>query len=189
MSSGDITAIDNANRGLLDQLEREYRALPDGQVKTDRLADIAGIRSALKVPDSHLLYLARPDDPSQMIPAAVAIGDPFTADHVSVTVPGVSGTTREALATMTKEAAGLRQEAQFVAWRVGESQNVSTVAWTGYQPPPTLVSGDTSSTDLAHAGALRLESFLANLNSRRTTRTTARRCSGTLTGRWSRGSR
>ncbi|MDI3312730.1 MAG: alpha/beta hydrolase [Mycobacterium sp.] len=166
MSSGDITAIDKASRGLLDQLEREYRALPDGQIKTDRLADIAGIRSALQVPDSHLLYLARPDDPSQMIPAAVAIGDPFTADHVSVTVPGVSGTTREALATMTQEAYGLRREAQGIAGKVGEKYpSVSTIAWTGYQPPPTLVSGDTPFADLAHAGALRLESFLANLNS------------------------
>jgi hypothetical protein len=164
MSSGDINAIDKANRDLLDQLEREYRALPDGQVKTDRLADIAGIRSALKVPDSHLLYLARPDDPSQMIPAATAIGDPFNADHVSVTVPGVSSTTRAALPTMTQEARDLRREAQDIARYTGESQNVSTIAWTGYQPPPTLVSGDTPFADLANAGAPKLESFLQNLN-------------------------
>jgi hypothetical protein len=176
MSSGDINAIERANRDLLDQLEREYRALPDGQVKTDRLADIAGIRSALKVPDSHLLYLARPDDPSQMIPAATAIGDPFNADHVSVTVPGVSSTTRAALATMTREAYGLRREAQEIAGKVGEKYpSVSTVAWTGYQPAPTLVSGDTPSADLANAAAPKLESFLQNLTaaSHNPTHTTA----------------
>ncbi|CFS55473.1 Alpha/beta hydrolase of uncharacterised function (DUF1023) [Mycobacterium tuberculosis] len=40
------------------------------------------------MPDSHLIYVARPDDPADMIPAVTAVGDPFTADHVSVTVPG-----------------------------------------------------------------------------------------------------
>jgi hypothetical protein len=164
MSSGDITAIDRANRQLLDDLEREYRQLPAGQVRTDRLADIAGIRKALTTPDSHLVYLARPDDPSQMIPAATAIGDPFNADHVSVTVPGVSGTTRETIANMTSEAYGLREEAQDIAHVTGESDNVSTIAWVGYQPPPVIASWDTPSGALAKAGAPKLESFLSDLD-------------------------
>ncbi|MCV7235271.1 alpha/beta hydrolase family protein [Mycobacterium branderi] len=165
MSSGDIDAIDKANRALLDSMEQEYRALPDGQVKTDRLADIAGIREALKVPESHLVYLARPDNPADMIPAATAIGDPFNADHVSVTVPGVSGATRHSIATMTREAYGLRREAQEIARVTGDSQNVSTIAWVGYQPPPNLGSLQTPFDDLAKAGAPKLESFLQNLNS------------------------
>lgn len=35
MSSGDINAIDKANRTLLNDMENEYRHLPDGQVKTE----------------------------------------------------------------------------------------------------------------------------------------------------------
>lgn len=163
MSSGDIDAIDAANRALLQDMLAEYSRLPDGQVKTDRLADIAGIQEALRVPDSHLIYVAKPDDPADMIPAVTAVGDPFTADHVSVTVPGVSGTTRQTIATMTQEAGDLRREAQYVARKVGESTNVATIAWVGYQPPPVLASWDTVDDDLAQAGAPKLEAFLRDL--------------------------
>lgn len=165
MSSGDIEAIDRANRERLAEMLHEYQQLPDGQVKTDRLADIAAIQDALKVPDSHLVYLEKPDDPSQMIPAATSVGDPFTADHVSVSVPGVSSTTRGAIEGMTREAADLRQEAAAVAARVGESTNLATVAWVGYQPPPSLTSAEVLTDDLAQAGAPKLTSFLQNLDS------------------------
>lgn len=165
MSSGDLKAIERANLGLLDQMEQEYSQLPSGQVRTDRLADIAGIRQALKTPDSHLIYLAKPDDPSQMIPAATAIGDPFKADHVSVTVPGVSSTTRASLASMTREAYGLREEAVDVGRRVGDHSTVSTIAWMGYQPPLSLTSPEVLTDTLAKANAPKLESFLSNLKS------------------------
>jgi hypothetical protein len=164
MSSGDVDAIDAANRRLLQEMQDAYSGLPEGQVKKDRLADIAAIREALKVRDSHLIYLAWPDNQTQMIPAATAVGDPFRADHVSVTVPGVSGTTRETIATMTSEAWGLRREAQIIAGLKGESDKVATIAWVGYQPPPGIVSWDTASADLAKAGAPKLESFLQNLD-------------------------
>ncbi|CKR62712.1 Alpha/beta hydrolase of uncharacterised function (DUF1023) [Mycobacterium tuberculosis] len=115
------------------------------------------------MPDSHLIYVARPDDPADMIPAVTAVGDPFTADHVSVTVPGVSGTTRQTIATMTQEARGLREEARVIAHSVGESENVATIAWVGYQPPPVLASWNTVDDDLAQAGAPKLEAFLRDL--------------------------
>lgn len=164
MSSGDIGAIDRANREMLQEMLQEYEQLPDGQVRTDRLADIAAIRRALTVPESHLVYLQRPDDPSQMIPAATSVGDPFAADHVSVSVPGVSSTTRAAIAGMTSEAAALRQEAATVASRAGESTNIATVAWAGYQPPPSLTSSEVLTDDLAQAGAPKLTSFLQSLD-------------------------
>ncbi len=164
MSSGDITEIDRANRELLDEMLAEYQQLPDGQVKTDRLADIAAIQGALEVPDSHLVYLEKPDDPSEMIPAATSVGDPFTADHVSVTVPGVGGTTRGTIKGMTGEAAELRAEAQAVARRVGESRDIATVAWVGYQPPDNLGQTSVLSDDLAQAGAPKLTSFLGDLD-------------------------
>lgn len=164
MSSGNITAVDGANRDLLDRMEQQYNRLPDGQIKTDRLADIAAIREALTVPDSHLLYLARPDGPSEMIPAATAIGDPFNADHVSVTVPGVSGATRHSIAGMTREAGDLRREARLIATKMQESVNISTISWVGYQPPPGLATPDTPLDNLAHDGATKLESFLRDLD-------------------------
>lgn len=164
MKSGDINAIDQANRQLLAEMQQEYSQLPAGQVRTDRLADIAGIQNALKTPDSHLLYLAKPDDPSQMIRAATSIGDPFKADHVSVTVPGVGSTTRQSLASMTNEARQLQLEGQKIAQKTGDSQNISTVAWTGYQPPLTLDSPETFTDALARANAPKLESFLSDLN-------------------------
>lgn len=169
MSSGDINQVDRANRELLQEMLEEYQQLPDGQVKTDRLADIAAIREALKVPDSHLVYLERPDDPSQMIPAATSVGDPFKADHVSVTVPGVGGTTRGTIAGMTGEAAELRNEAVDIAKAHGSPDNpistsVAAVAWVGYQPPPNLGQTSVLNDDLAQAGAPKLTSFLRDLD-------------------------
>ena len=164
MSSGDIDQIDQANRQLLQDMLEEYQQLPEGQIKTDRLADIAAIREALTVPDSHLVYLEKPDDPTQMVPAATSVGDPFTADHVSVTVPGVSGTTRGTIAGMTGEAAELRNEAIDIANQVGASQNIAAVAWVGYQPPANLGQTSVLDDDLAQAGAPKLNSFLGQLD-------------------------
>ncbi|MGB0962577.1 MAG: alpha/beta hydrolase [Mycobacterium sp.] len=164
LTTGDIGQVDQANRALLQEILRDCRQLPHGQVKADRLADIAAIREALTVPDSHLLYLDKPEDPSQMIAAATSVGDPFTADHVSVTVPGVSGSTRGTIAAMTAEAAELRSEARDVAERVGTSENIATIAWVGYQPPPNLGDSSVLSDDLAQAGAPRLNSMLHDLD-------------------------
>lgn len=164
MSSGDIDKIDRANRALLQDMHEKYQQLSDGQLKADRLADISAIREALTVPDSRLLYLEKPDHPSQMIPAATSVGDPFTADHVSVTAPGVAGSTRGSIAGMTSEAAELRNEAMDIAARVGASQNLATVAWAGYQPPPNLGDFSVLRDDLARAGAPGLTSFLDALD-------------------------
>jgi hypothetical protein len=164
MSSGDITAIDRANRQFLDDLEREYRRLPAGQVRTDRLADIAGIREALKTRDSHLVYLARPDDPSQMIPATTAIGDPFNADRVSVTVPGVGSTTRQSIDTMTREALSCS-----LRLRTSVRRSVITVpcrrlrGW-GISPRRHSCLGTRPPTPWRRRGAPKLESFLSDLN-------------------------
>lgn len=164
MSSGDIEAIDRANRQMLQDMLDEYNDLPEGQVKQDRLADIQNIRDALKVPGSHLLYLEQPDDPSQMIAAATAVGDPFTADHVSVTVPGVQGDTRGTIEAMTREAAELRTQAAGMADNAKTSQNIATIAWCGYQPPLDMTQWSMTNDDLAQAGAPKLTSFLADLD-------------------------
>lgn len=169
MSSGDIETIDEANRELLQAMLDEYRQLPDGQAKTDRLADIAAIQEALQTPGSYLVYLEKPDDPTQMIPAATSVGDPFKADHVSVTVPGVGSSTRESIAGMTREAAELRNEARSIALEVKNPQDqdipsIATIAWVGYQPPLNMGQTSVLDDDLAQAGAPKLTSFLGQLD-------------------------
>ena len=164
LSSGDIEAIDEANRELLQRMKAEYQQLPDGKVKQDRLADIAAIEAALDEEGSHLLYLERPDDPSKMTPAATVIGDPFTADHVSVAVPGVGSATRHAIDNMTREARDLKREADNVARAVNMQTTTATIAWTGYDPPPELKDPSAWVDDRAQAGASDLTSFLRELD-------------------------
>ncbi len=159
-----LRRIEDSNRKLLDELEQQYRQLPEGQIKTDRLADIAGIRKSMTTPDSHLIYLARPEDPSQMVPAAVAVGDPYAAEHISVTVPGVGSASRKSLSAMTQEAGELVREAREIAAVTGLSDSVSAIAYMGYQPPLTMTSAEIFDDDLAQVGAVELRSFLSALN-------------------------
>ncbi len=160
-----LARVETFNKKLLDELEQDYRQLPDGQIRIDRLADIAGIRRSLTTPDSHLVYIARPEDPSQMIPAAVSVGDPFAAEHISVTVPGVGSTTRKSLSTMTADAGELVKGAQEITRVMKLTDSVAAVAFMGYQPPLTMTSPEILDDDLAQAGAPALRSFLGNLNS------------------------
>lgn len=163
-SHATLERIESSNRKLLDELEQEYRQLPDGQIKADRLADIAAVRESLQTPDSHLVHLERPGDPSQMIPAAVSIGDPYAAEHISVTVPGVGSTTRKSLSGMTKEAGELVREAGEISLATGMPDTVAAIAYTGYQPPLSMTSPEMLEDDLAQVGADHLRSFLADLN-------------------------
>jgi hypothetical protein len=164
MSSGDIKAIEAANQKLLDEMKSEYQALPDSQVKKDRMADIASIEKGMGTADDdrHLLWIAKPEHPRDMIPAAICVGDPFKADHVSVTVPGVGSTTRDSLAAMTDEAYALRTEAQRIATYEDMNTTVATVAYTGYQPPLNVDSFVTD--NLAQQSAPGLSSFIQKLD-------------------------
>ncbi|MGK9270671.1 alpha/beta hydrolase family protein [Williamsia muralis] len=97
--------------------------------------------------------------------AAVAVGDPDKARHVSVTVPGVN-TTAKSIGTMTSEAGALRRETLgILAATGGEGEAVSTVAWLGYDTPdvndgaPWEALGDGK----AKAGADSLADFTRSL--------------------------
>ena len=130
-----IEAVDRANRRLLDEIEQHYRALPDGAVRSDRLADVAGIRDALTVPGAHLVFLDPPEDPAGMLGAAISVGDPTTADHCSMTVGGVGATTRGAIAALTRDAAELRAEASRIAAATGMRDTTATMVYLGSDPP------------------------------------------------------
>ncbi|WP_313675067.1 alpha/beta hydrolase, partial [Mycolicibacterium sp.] len=99
------------------------------------LADLQAVQDALNANPGTRLVLFDADGGTQ-VHAAVAAGDPFTADHVAVTTPGLNTTLRSSIGTMTREAAELRREArrQLIDAGRGE-QTVAAVAWLGYDTP------------------------------------------------------
>jgi len=108
-----------------------------------RLDDAKAMKDALSVdgkydPNKYLMLLEFPEDREPR--AAIAVGNPDTAEHVTVTTPGV-GTRPESLGGMVSEADALRQEAQTQLDRAGRSgEQVATIAWLGYEPPGTDIS-------------------------------------------------
>lgn len=95
--------------------------------------------------------------------AAIAIGDPDNADHVSVTVPGVS-TTVPSLSGMATEAEAVQREADKQLALQGRSgERVATIAWLGYEPPPDIGPA-AASTGRAEDGAPKLAEFFKGLD-------------------------
>ncbi|GAB2699663.1 alpha/beta hydrolase [Nocardia thraciensis] len=67
--------------------------------------------------------------------AAVAVGDPDRADHVSVSTPGLGSNPRESLGGMVREAENLKLESERQLRAENSTGSVSTIAWFGYDPP------------------------------------------------------
>jgi hypothetical protein len=99
------------------------------------LPDLHAVSRAADGADRLLLVLDTAGGP--MTHAAVAIGNPDTAEHVSVTAPGLNTTVDRSLPEMTEDAVDLRQESlrqlQSAPGRTLDS--VSTIAWIGYDTP------------------------------------------------------
>jgi hypothetical protein len=88
--------------------------------------------------DKYLMLLEYPE--GRETRAAIAVGNPDTAEHVSVTTPGVD-TRATSMPGMAAEAAALRQETQNQLLLAGRGdQEVSTIAWLGYEPPGKDIS-------------------------------------------------
>lgn len=95
--------------------------------------------------------------------AAIAVGDPDNADHISVTTPGVS-TTVQSLGGMTDEARALQQEAtDQLKLQNRPGERVASIAWLGYEPPPEL-GLEAASPERAKEGAPKLASFFTGLD-------------------------
>ncbi|WP_305093185.1 alpha/beta hydrolase [Prescottella sp. R16] len=110
-----------------------YRRLAD---VTDRIADLDAVAGAVRDhPDRRLLLLDAYS--GAQVRAAVAVGDPDTADHVAVTTPGMNTTVRSSLGSMVDEASLLREEASNQLRDNGSDDTVATIAWIGYDPPRT----------------------------------------------------
>lgn len=156
-----------------------------------KLSDIAAIRDVVdEHPAARLVSLdMRSGDRGK---AAVSVGDPDTADHISVTTPGDNTTIHGSLGEMADQAAALRDEAAAQIATTGDGpetpttgagpETVASIAWIGYAPPQTPTSlsdavleaatdaealaeqlADTSTPDIARAGANDLAPFLDGL--------------------------
>ena len=125
------------------QLVRDRQARLDNATAMKEALSVDGDPSKGYDPNKYLVQLEFPEGREPR--AAIAVGNPDTAEHVSVTAPGV-GTTPTSLPGMVAEASALRNETQnqlVLANRTGE--DVSTIAWLGYEPP--------SSSDISVAEA------------------------------------
>ena len=123
-------------------------------------------------PNRKLLLL---DTRTPQVHAAVAIGDPGTADNVAVTAPGLNTTVAGSMVGMTTEATNLRQEAlrQLANTPGHENDTVATIAWIGYDAPqvpgwneltPSAQDRwEVSHDDVAAAGAHNLANFYGGL--------------------------
>ncbi|MCG5432961.1 alpha/beta hydrolase family protein [Mycobacterium sp. MYCO198283] len=137
-----------------------------------RFDDAQALKKALSVggdiekgydPNRYLMLLDLEQDETQ---AAIAVGNPDTAEHVSVTTPGMD-THATSLPDIVNEAGALQSEALTQLERVGRAgESVATIAWLGYDPPDT---GDLSiaaarNQDCADQAAPDLADFYRGIN-------------------------
>ncbi len=149
-----------------EEWQRQYNDAMNG---ARYLPDLQAVDKAATGSDRKLMLLDT--DSGQQARAAIAIGDPDTADHVSVTTPGLNTTVHGSIGSMTDEARQLRQESlrQLQNTPGHALDSVSTIAWIGYDPPQVpgvggaqgLLEGGwgTMHDDVARAGAHDLAAF------------------------------
>jgi hypothetical protein len=156
-----------ADRQAYEAWQRLYDAAQSG---AKYLPDLQAVDKAVKAsPDRTLMLLDT--QTGKQARAAIAVGDPDTATHVSVTTPGLNTTVHGAIEGMASEATDLRREAlrQLNLTPGHEHDSVSAIAWIGYDPPQVLGLDDlgnslaggwgVSHDDVAKAGAHDLARF------------------------------
>ena len=145
------------------------RRYDDALSGTRNLPDLQAVDKAVSAkPDRKLLLLDTRN--GRQAHAAVAVGDPDTATHVSVTAPGLNTTVHGAIDGMASEATHVRDEAlrQLRSTPGHLHDTVSAIAWIGYDAPQIPGLDDARSfagawgvshEDLARAGAHSLAVF------------------------------
>lgn len=151
--------------------QRQYEGALNG---SKYLPDLQAVNNVVKGnPDRKLMLLDTQS--GRQARAVVAVGDPDTADHVSVTAPGLNTTVHGAIAGMADEAMNVRKEALNQLDLAGRgNETVAAVAWIGYDPPQvpgtddigaSLAGGwEVSHDDVAKAGAVDLARFYDGIN-------------------------
>lgn len=159
-----------------DRLKYEawQRELNDAQNGAKPLPALQAIDRAVRDnPERKLMLLDTKS--GEQVHAAIALGDPDTADHVSVTAPGLNTTVQDSIEGMANEATDVRKEAlnQLDLANRGD-ETVAAIAWIGYDTPQVPgwdqfgVSAeggwDVTHDDLARAGAHDLAGFYDGIN-------------------------
>lgn len=122
--------------------EAWQRKLDAAMGGTKNLSDLEAVNKTVSgKPDRKLLLLDTQN--GQQAHAAVAIGDPDTATHVSVTAPGLNTTVHGAIEGMSEEATNMRAEAlrQLRTTPGHYGETVATIATES--PPPTTATPPT----------------------------------------------
>ncbi|MFE3445004.1 alpha/beta hydrolase [Nocardia sp. NPDC059180] len=183
-------ARDQANRNRIPELRTQLESAQttaaatygkDSEQYTDitnRIKDLDAVEHAIGEPGStpprKLMVLDVMPGGGRQSRAAIAVGDPDTADHISVTTPGLNTTVRESIGSMGQEAQNMRDEAQNQLRQTPgrEQETVSTIAWIGYDAPqirsedlPGKIEGgiDVGTTERAQEGAVALARFYNGL--------------------------
>ncbi|MGH3643217.1 MAG: alpha/beta hydrolase [Mycobacterium sp.] len=158
-------------RGKYDAWKREYDSALNG---AKYLPDLKAVDDAVKDDPNRKLMLLDTHNGAQAR-AAIAVGDPDTADHVSVSAPGLNTTVHGAIGGMTDEATNVQKEALNQLDLAGRgTESVAAVAWIGYDAPQVPGTGDiagslaggwgVSHDDVAKAGAHDLARFYDGIN-------------------------
>ncbi|MGH3642244.1 MAG: alpha/beta hydrolase [Mycobacterium sp.] len=138
------------------------------------LPDLQAVDKAVRdKPDRKLMLLDT--ETGRQARAAIAVGDPDTADHVSVTAPGLNTTVHGGVTGMADEAMNVRNESLTQLDLAGRgNETVASIAWIGYDPPQVPGTDDLSGSlaggwevshdDVAKAGAQNLAHFYDGIN-------------------------
>lgn len=141
----DVNAIPTLQEYLRDHgrtqsnVAQYHRMVAERHARLDEARALKGAMSLERNPDNgydpnrYLMLLEYPD--GRETRAAIAIGNPDTAEHVSVTTPGVD-TRATSMPDMASEANALRNETINQLELAGRgNEEVATIAWLGYEPP------------------------------------------------------
>ncbi|MBY4130242.1 hypothetical protein HQO83_17755 [Rhodococcus fascians] len=141
---------DHYNRIKLD--DELTRAEACDPTVSNRLTDLQAVRDTIEKDPNRMLMLLDTQSGAQTH-AAVAVGNPDTADHVSVTTPGLGTTVGGAIGSMTEEGQQMKATAEQQLDNTPDhaGEEVSTIAWIGYDAPQIDKDDYTSEESLAGA--------------------------------------
>lgn len=167
---GNLAGVDYASRDRANrtQLERDLHAAeqaahPGDEAAALQIAALRAITGALDAGDGPPRFLIQLTGDQPPL-AAIAVGDPDTADQITFAVPGMGTLTTDA--QLWTRAAQNLYDAQTEA---GASVRHSVVAWMGYRTPP--VGMDATRDPHADRGATLLSHDILGLRAARQTGT------------------
>lgn len=153
-----IGALDGLSATVRDEANRRWlrRLIAAGDGTASRLANLLVQLEAPGPPEQrlHLLLL----DPAGDGRAAIAVGNPDTARHTAILVPGM-GAELDNLGGQIDRARNLQTNAHALA----PNDGVSVIAWLGYDPPDQYDAWGAITGGDSRAGAAALDPFVDGL--------------------------